>query len=69
MKFNSFITMDLSGPGITYAFLIIPSMFALVVLVQGIEKLSKGETEGYVALGFGVVFIALIAAAYFLFIR
>ena len=61
--------MDLSGPGITYAFLIIPSLFALVVLIQGVEKLSHGKSEGYVAVGFGIVFFILIAAAYILFIR
>jgi len=61
--------MDLSGPGVTYAFLIIPSLFAVVVLIQGFDKLSQGNNEGYVALGFGVLFLVLIAAAYFLFIR
>ena len=61
--------MDLSGPGVTYAFLIIPSLFAVVVLIQGFDKLSQGDSEGYVALGFGVLFLILIAAAYFLFIR
>lgn len=61
--------MDLSGPGVTYAFLIIPSLFAVVVLIQGFEKLSQGKNEGYVALGFGVFFLILIAAAYFFFIR
>jgi len=61
--------MDFSGPGIIYAFLIIPSLFALVVFVQGFEKLIQGKNDGYVALGFGVFFLILIAAAYFLFIR
>jgi hypothetical protein len=61
--------MDLSGPGIIYAFLIIPSLFALVVFVQGFNKLSQGKSEGYVAIGFGIFFLILIAAAYFLFIR
>lgn len=61
--------MDLSGPGVTYAFLIIPSFFALVVLLQGVEKLTHHNKEGYVALGFGIFFLILIAAAYFLFIR
>jgi hypothetical protein len=59
----------MDGPGIIYAFLIIPSLFAVVVFAQGIEKLSHGKSEGYVALGFGVFFLILIAAAYFLFIR
>jgi hypothetical protein len=65
----NFKTMDLSGPGVTYAFLIIPLFFTLVVSLQGVEKLREGKTEGYVAIGFGIFFLILIAAAYFLFIR
>ncbi|OGG12020.1 hypothetical protein A2Z00_03225 [Candidatus Gottesmanbacteria bacterium RBG_13_45_10] len=61
--------MNFSGPGLTYVFLVIPSIFALVVVLQGIEKLTRNDKEGWVALGFGVLFIILIAAAYFLFIR
>jgi len=61
--------MNLSSPGITYAFLIIPSLFALVVVIQGIDKVSHNKPDGKVALGFGVVFCILIATAYFLFIR
>ncbi|OGG29672.1 hypothetical protein A3A63_03355 [Candidatus Gottesmanbacteria bacterium RIFCSPLOWO2_01_FULL_46_9] len=59
----------MDGPGITYAFLIIPSFFAVVVVLQGVEKLAHHNKEGYVALGFGVFFFILIAAAYVLFIR
>ena len=58
-----------SDSGIIYAFLIIPSLFALVVVIQGIEKIVHDNKEGYVALGFGMFFIVLIAAAYILFIR
>lgn len=61
--------MNLSGPGVTYAFMIIPSLFAVVVVVQGIDKIAHNKQDGYVALGFGIVFLILIAAAYFLFIR
>lgn len=59
----------MSSSGLTYAFLIVPSLFAVVVLLQGFQKLSKGNTEGYVAIGFGVLFLILIITAYFFFIR
>jgi hypothetical protein len=59
----------MESAGITYAFLIIPSFFALMVVIQGIEKITKRDSEGYVALGFGILFFILIIAAYFLFIR
>ncbi len=61
--------MDLSGSGVTYAFLIVPSLFALVVIIQGIEKATKQEPDAGVAIGFGIFFLILIAAAYFLYIK
>jgi len=61
--------MNLSGPGITYLLMVIPTLFALVVIGQGIYKVTKQESDGGVVVGFGVVFLALIAAAYFLFIQ
>lgn len=61
--------MDLSGSGVTYAFLIVPSLIALVVIIQGIEKMTKQEPDGGVAIGFGILFLVLIAAAYFLYIK
>ena len=61
--------MDLTNSGVIYALMIIPSLFALVVILQGIEKLVKHDPEGGVALGFGILFLVLIVAAYFLYIK
>lgn len=61
--------MDLSGPGVVYALMIIPSLFVVVVILQGIEKVSKHEPDGGVAIGFGIVFLILIALAYFFYIK
>ncbi|MBI4065375.1 hypothetical protein HY409_03330 [Candidatus Gottesmanbacteria bacterium] len=61
--------MDFSGPAITYILLVIPTLFAAVVIGQGISKIMKQERGGGVAVGFGVVFLLLIGAAYFFFIR
>lgn len=61
--------MDLSGSGVTYAFLVVPSLIALVVVVQGIEKMTKHEPDGGVAIGFGIFFFVLIVAAYYLYIK
>ncbi len=58
-----------SDSGIIYAFLVIPSLFALVVLAQGLGKIANNNKEGYVVLGFGIVFLVLIALAYVFFIR
>ena len=61
--------MDFSGSGVIYAFLIVPSLIAFVVIIQGIEKITKQEADGGVAVGFGIFFLILIAAAYFLYIK
>lgn len=61
--------MDLSGSGVTYTFLIVPSLIAIVVIFQGIEKITKQEADGGVAIGFGIFFLVLIAAAYYLYIK
>lgn len=61
--------MNLSGPALIYLFLIIPTLFALAVLGQGIVKVSRNEPDGKVALGFGITCVVLIAIAYFFFIR
>ncbi len=61
--------MDLSGPGITYIFLIIPTLFALVVVGQGVAKIAKKDKDGPVIMVIGFAFLGLIAVAYIFFIR
>ena len=61
--------MNLNGPGITYLLMVIPTLFALVVVGQGAYKISKEESDGGIVLSFGVIFLIIVVAAYFLFIR
>ncbi len=61
--------MNFSGPGLSYIFLVIPTLFALAVVGQGIAKISRNEPDGKVALGFGIICLGLLASAYVLFIR
>ena len=61
--------MDLSGPGVVYALMIIPLLFVVVVILQGIDKVAKKEPDGKIAIGFGIVFLVIIALAYFLYIK
>lgn len=61
--------MNLSGPGVVYALMIVPTLFVVVVIIQGIEKTVKHEPDGKVAIGFGILFLILIVAAYFLYIK
>ena len=61
--------MDFADSGIVYAFLIVPSLFAFIVLIQGIDRAMHNKPDGYVGVGFGILFVIMIIAAYFLFIR
>lgn len=61
--------MNLSGPGIIYILLVIPTIFALAVLGQGVYKISKGEDDGKLIAGFGGTFLVIIVLAYVFFIR
>lgn len=59
----------LSRPEFSYIFLVIPAFFALTVVGQGMEKMTKKQEDGPVAFGFGIFLCVLIAAAYWFFIR
>ena len=61
--------MNFTDSAITYALLIIPTLFALTVIVQGVSKSAKQEPDGAVAIGFGIFLLLLIVAAYILYIR
>lgn len=61
--------MDYTDQAIIYALMILPTFFALAVVGQGIQKISKNDETGKVVLGFGVSFLGMIVASYFLFIR
>lgn len=61
--------MDLSKPEFSYVLLIIPLLFAAVVLMQGIAKSTAHEPDGAIAMGFGAFLFLLIGAAWFFFIR
>ncbi|MEK7141270.1 MAG: hypothetical protein AAB800_01855 [Patescibacteria group bacterium] len=61
--------MNLSGPGITYLLMVIPTLFALVVVGQGVYKISKEESDGGLILTFGIIFLLVVVAAYYFFIK
>lgn len=61
--------MDNTSAGLTYALLILPVAFSLVVVGQGIYKMKKNEKSGPITLGLGICFLLLVPLGYFLFIR
>ena len=69
VKWSDYSIMNLSGPGITYLLMVIPTLFALIVVGQGVYKISKEESDGGLILTFGIIFLLVVIAAYFFFIR
>lgn len=61
--------MNFNSPAISYVLLIIPAFFALTVVGQGMSKMLRGQEDGRVAFGFGVLLFVLIGAAYWMYIR
>jgi hypothetical protein len=60
---------DYSNLALTYGLLLLPSLFALAVIGQGLVKMKKQEASGKLIVLMGVIFLSLVPAAYFLFIR
>jgi hypothetical protein len=60
---------DFTKQAILYFFLLIPTLFAFVVMGQGIIKIQKKEKNASMEVGFGIFLLILISATYLLFIR
>lgn len=56
---------DFFQPQSTYLLLVIPSLFAVTVILQGLYTLARGEGKGLVIMGFGAAFACMIAGVYF----
>ena len=59
--------MTINDPQFYYIFLVLPSLFGITLIGEGIYKVSKEEWNGLVSLVLGVVFIAFVIVCYFMF--
>lgn len=59
--------MKPTDPQFLYMVLIIPSLFGLTLIGEGVSKLYQEETQGWISIIFGIVFIVLVILAYFYF--
>ena len=59
--------MKPTDPQFLYMMLILPSLFGLTLIGEGLVKIYHEEVQGWISIVFGVVFIALAALAYFYF--
>jgi hypothetical protein len=58
--------IDFSDPQILYVVLILPSLFGLTLVGEGLNKVIKSDLGGWLSLVAGVLFIGVVVFAYFL---
>lgn len=59
--------MTPTDPQFLYMVLVLPSLFGLTLIGEGIVKIYHEDIQGWVSIIFGVIFIALTVLAYFYF--
>ena len=59
--------MNPTDPQFLYMVLILPSLFGLTLIGEGVVKIYREDIQGWISIIFGVVFIALTVLAYFYF--
>lgn len=61
--------MNLNEPQFIYMILVLPTLFGLTLVAEGLNKILKEEKQGWVSIILGVAFIAIIILAYLLLLR
>jgi hypothetical protein len=59
--------MEATDPQFLYMLLILPSLFGLTLIGEGIVKIYREEFSGWLSVLFGSVFILITVFAYFYF--
>jgi len=57
--------MKPTDPQFLYVVLILPSLFGLTLVGEGLSKILKDEVQGLVSIILGIIFIGLVVFAYF----
>lgn len=56
--------MSASNPQFLYIILVLPGLFGLALLGEGINKVVREELSGVISIIFGLLFIAVVAFIY-----
>lgn len=59
--------MSANDPQFLYMMLVLPSLFGLTLVGEGISKILHEEHGGWISMVFGVLFIAVVIFAYLFF--
>lgn len=56
--------MGIADPQFLYMVLILPCLFGLTLIGEGMNKILKSELSGWVSIIFGILFIGVVILAY-----
>jgi len=59
--------MNTSDPQFLYMILVLPSLFGLTLLGEGLNKIVHEEWNGILSVIFGLMFIGVVVFAFFFF--
>jgi hypothetical protein len=59
--------MSPSDPQFLYMILILPSLFGLTLVGDGLNKMMHEEGGGIISIAFGLIFIGIVVFAYLFF--
>ncbi len=59
--------MSATDPQFLYMILVLPSLFGLTLVGDGLNKIIHDEAGGYISIVFGLIFIAVVIFAYLFF--
>lgn len=61
------MTINPSEPQFLYMILVLPSLFGLTLIGEGLNKILKDEIQGWLSVIFGTLFIGVVVFAYWFF--
>lgn len=59
--------MKTTEPQFLYMILILPTLFGLTLIGEGLNKVLKDEKTGWTSIVFGVLFVVVVVFAYLFF--
>lgn len=59
--------MNPTDPQFLYMILVLPTLFGLTLVGEGLSKVLKSETAGWISMIFGFLFIGVVVFAYWFF--
>ena len=60
--------MEATDSQVLYVALVLPTLFGLTLVAEGLNKIIKKENQGLIAIITGFAFIVLVFFAYFFFL-